>query len=236
MNTQFRKIAVAAVAVAATASVATACSQAKDAASNATAAAGSAAGQATAAAGSAANKATEAAGSAVNGAKSAGNSAGAEASGAAGSGAAGASGAAESGAAGASGAAGGEAKPAVTSTEIKSESGQALSITNAPILAEYAKYGYAEGHLGAPQGAVWTTPDGKGKALTLKGGTIYWSEGSGAHVVHGEIGDKWGTLKHEAGKLGYPTGDEVDADGAITQKFQGGEITFKGGETTVTYN
>ncbi len=221
MNTKFRSIALAAAAIAVTASAATACSQAKDAVSSATAAAGSAAAQATAAVGSAASKATEAAGSAIAGATSAAGSAVNGVTGAGGSAVKGTN----------------ESAPVVASTEVTDENGQKIAITNAPILAEWAKYGYASGHLGGPLGPVAPLPDGHGKFLTLKGGTIYWSEASGAHVVHGAIGDKWGTLGHERGKLGYPTSDEVDApDGTITQKYEHGEITFKDGETTVTYS
>ncbi|GAA4406425.1 LGFP repeat-containing protein [Tsukamurella soli] len=169
----------------------------------------------------AASSATAAAGSAIAGATSAVGSAVSGAGAAAGSAAKGAD----------------ESKPAVDSTEVKTEAGQSISITNAPILAEWAKYGYASGHLGAPLGPVSPLPDAGGKYLTLKGGTIYWSEASGAHVVHGAIGDKWGKVGYERGKLGYPTSDEVDAaDGTITQKFQHGEITFKDGDTTISYN
>ncbi|ADG78877.1 LGFP repeat protein OS=Tsukamurella paurometabola (strain ATCC 8368 / DSM / CCUG 35730 / CIP 100753 / JCM 10117 / KCTC 9821 / NBRC 16120 / NCIMB 702349/ NCTC 13040) OX=521096 GN=Tpau_2269 PE=4 SV=1 [Tsukamurella paurometabola] len=128
-----------------------------------------------------------------------------------------------------------ESAPVVPSTSIAAaDDGQQVTITDAPIIAEYAQYGYEKGHLGAPLGPVAELPDGKGKFLTLKGGTIYWSEASGAHVVHGVIGDKWGAQGHESGKLGYPTSDEKSEDGAIKQTFQNGTITFKDGVATVS--
>jgi uncharacterized protein with LGFP repeats len=139
-------------------------------------------------------------------------------------------GAGESGANGA----GSESKAAVPSTSIKTPGGSEVTLTDAPIIAEYAKYGYEKGHLGAPLGPVSALPDGKGKYLTLKGGTIYWSEASGAHIVHGVIGDKWGDAGHEAGKLGYPTSDETAENGAIKQTFQHGTITFADGKATIS--
>ena len=171
-----------------------------------------AADSATSAAGSAAAAATSAAGNAAGQATSA---AGAAASSVAGHG-------------------GPEAKPAVPSTTLRSAGGTEVTITDAPILAEYAKYGYDKGHLGAPLGPVAALPDHHGKFLTLKGGTIYWSEATGAHVVHGVIGDKWGEAGHEAGKLGYPTSDETAEGGAIKQTFQHGTITFADGKATVS--
>ncbi|MET9326908.1 esterase [Tsukamurella sp. NPDC003166] len=167
---------------------------------------------ATSAAGSAAAAATSAAGNAAGQATSA---AGAAASNVAGHG-------------------GPEAKPAVPSTTLRSAGGTEVTITDAPILAEYAKYGYDKGHLGAPLGPVAPLPDHHGKFLTLKGGTIYWSEATGAHVVHGVIGDKWGEVGHEAGKLGYPTSDETAEGSTIKQTFQHGTITFADGKATVS--
>ncbi|TWS28352.1 hypothetical protein FK530_14895 [Tsukamurella conjunctivitidis] len=142
----------------------------------------------------------------------------------------GANGAGESGANGA----GSESKAAVPSTSIATPGGTEVTLTDGPIIGEYAKYGYEKGHLGAPLGPVSALPDGKGKYLTLKGGTIYWSEASGAHVVHGVIGDKWGDAGHETGKLGYPTSDETAENGAIKQTFQHGTITFRDGVATVS--
>ncbi|WP_164711652.1 LGFP repeat-containing protein [Tsukamurella paurometabola] len=142
----------------------------------------------------------------------------------------GANGAGESGANGA----GAESKAVVPSTSIATPGGTEVTITEGPISAEYAKYGYEKGHLGAPLGPVSALPDGKGKYLTLKGGTIYWSEASGAHVVHGVIGDKWGEAGHETGKLGYPTSDETAENGSIKQTFQNGTITFRDGVATVS--
>ncbi|CAM3786756.1 LGFP repeat-containing protein [Tsukamurella ocularis] len=205
MNTRITRT-IGAVAAAAALTVAlAACDSAKDTANDAKDAATSAAGSAA---------------SAVTGANGSG---------------AGESGAGESGANGAGGSgAGSESKAAVPSTKIATPGGTEVTLTDGPIIGEYAKYGYEKGHLGAPLGPVSALPDGKGKYLTLKGGTIYWSQASGAHVVHGVIGDKWGDAGHEAGKLGYPTSDETAENGAIKQTFQNGTITFRDGVATVS--
>ncbi|TWS19798.1 esterase [Tsukamurella asaccharolytica] len=140
------------------------------------------------------------------------------------------SGAGESGANGA----GSESKAAVPSTTIATPGGTEVTLTDGPLIAAYATYGYEKGHLGAPLGPVATLPDGKGRYLTLTGGTIYWSEASGAHVVHGVIGQKWGAEGHESGRLGYPTSDESAENGGIKQTFQHGTITFRDGVATIS--
>lgn len=217
MNTRFTRTLGAVAATAALTVALTACNDAKDAAGNAKDAATSAAGSAA---------------SAVTGANGAGES-GSNGAGESGSKGAGESGEQGAGASGAPGA-GSESKAAVPSTKIATPGGTEVTLTDAPIIGEYAKYGYEKGHLGAPLGPVSALPDGKGKYLTLKGGTIYWSEASGAHVVHGVIGDKWGEAGHETGKLGYPTSDETAESGAIKQTFQHGTITFRDGVATVS--
>lgn len=52
-----------------------------------------------------------------------------------------------------------------------------------------------------------TTPDGIGRFNDFEKGAIYWTPGTGAHAIMGEIRDKWAALKWETGPLGYPTSD-----------------------------
>jgi uncharacterized protein with LGFP repeats len=169
-----------------------------------------AASSATSAAGQAAAAATSAAGAAVGHATSA------------------------AGAAGSAAASAVNGAPTVTSTEIASPSGAKITLSGGPILDAYAKAGYEKGTLGAPLGPISPLPGEQGKFLTLEHGSIYWSEATGAHVVSGAIGDKWGTLSHERGKLGFPTSDATTENGATVQKFQHGTITEKGSEVTVS--
>jgi uncharacterized protein with LGFP repeats len=64
-------------------------------------------------------------------------------------------------------------------------------------------------------------------------GTVYWSQHTGAHEVHGEIAARWRAAGGEASLLGLPTTDELridsalDANGAPTagcSHFEGGSI------------
>lgn len=64
-------------------------------------------------------------------------------------------------------------------------------------------------------------------------GEIYWSPGTGAHLVYGAIREKWLELGDAGGQLGYPTTDEIDnVDNASTgrrdrcQRFAGGYISW----------
>lgn len=57
-------------------------------------------------------------------------------------------------------------------------------------------------------------------------GSVYWSPTTGAHEVHGLIRDAYGRNGWEAGRLGYPTSDEVRTPlkpGALNH-FTGGSI------------
>jgi uncharacterized protein with LGFP repeats len=57
----------------------------------------------------------------------------------------------------------------------------------------------------------------------LQNGAVYWSSGTGAHVVRGSILAKWRQWGAESGALGYPTGDDAAAPGG------GSLTTFRGG-------
>ncbi|MGW7578121.1 hypothetical protein [Streptomyces sp. NPDC054765] len=94
------------------------------------------------------------------------------------------------------------------------------------ILAKYISLGRSDGVFGCPLTDELTNPDGVGRRQQFKGGSIYWKATTGAHPVWGTIGDKWGTLKWEAGALGYPVGDELtNGDGVgKRQQFEGGTI------------
>lgn len=68
-------------------------------------------------------------------------------------------------------------------------------------------------------------------------GSVFWSERTGAHEVHGEIAARWRAAGGESGFLGLPTTDElrlagdvegaIDAAGAVSAgfaHFEGGSI------------
>lgn len=55
--------------------------------------------------------------------------------------------------------------------------------------------------------------------------SIYWSPGTGAHAIYGDIRVRWSELGWEMSYLGYPTSSEVDfADGGRANDFQNGGI------------
>lgn len=94
--------------------------------------------------------------------------------------------------------------------------------------ARYQALGGARGFLGAPTTPVTVCPDGVGYYRHYKGGSIYWSPGTGAHEVHGAIRAKWAALGWEKSFLGYPRTDETvgrdpKAEGRFNH-FQGGSI------------
>ncbi len=63
-----------------------------------------------------------------------------------------------------------------------------------------------------------------GSRLELQGGAVYWSSGTGAHVVRGEILARWRQLGAESGPLGYPTGDDTAVAGGYQTAFRNGTI------------
>lgn len=96
------------------------------------------------------------------------------------------------------------------------------------IEARYKALGGAQGFLGAATIPVTVCPDGVGYYRHYKGGSIYWSPGTGAHEVHGDIRAKWAALGWEKNFLGYPRTDETvgqdpKREGRFNH-FQGGSI------------
>jgi len=80
--------------------------------------------------------------------------------------------------------------------------------------------------LGYPLTNEVGTPDGQGRFNHFQGGSVYWTQQTGAQEVHGAIRDKWGALGYETGVLGYPTGDETTAQDGVGRfnQFQGGSV------------
>lgn len=60
-------------------------------------------------------------------------------------------------------------------------------------------------------------------------GTVYWSERTGAHEVHGEIAERWRALGGETSFLGLPTTDELRLAGSADAPTEAGERDAPGG-------
>ncbi len=93
--------------------------------------------------------------------------------------------------------------------------------------------------LGGPNSfLLWPTsnemgnPDGVGKRSTFQNGPIYWSPDGGAHPVANHFFAAWQRNGWEAGRLGYPTSDEIVNPDPVApigrrQYFQGGTIYWR---------
>jgi uncharacterized protein with LGFP repeats len=93
------------------------------------------------------------------------------------------------------------------------------------ILAKYVALGEDKGRLGCPLG-IEQAAHGGGRTQQFDGGSIYWSKGTGAHVVSGRILDLWQGDRGAAGCIGYPVDEESDTPDrkGRYQHFQHGTI------------
>jgi hypothetical protein len=101
---------------------------------------------------------------------------------------------------------------------------------------KYAQLGGAGSFLGNATTTESPTPDGVGRFQHFQGGSIYYHPQTGTHEVHGLIRQRWASLGWELSYLGYPMTDEIslaDGSGKVT-KFQGGEIIWRTGASTVS--
>ncbi len=82
--------------------------------------------------------------------------------------------------------------------------------------------------IGAPMGDEFRTPTKPGAGQHFEGGSIYWSQPTGAHEVHGDILNKWKNSGWENSFLGFPKTDEkATPDGyGRFNAFEGGMIYF----------
>lgn len=94
------------------------------------------------------------------------------------------------------------------------------------IRVKWEQLGWERSILGYPITDELTTPDGRGRYNHFQGGSIYWTQETGAWEVHGSIRAKWEQLDWEKGILGYPITDEtVTPDGVGRfNHFQKGSI------------
>ncbi|WP_051166297.1 nucleoside hydrolase [Amycolatopsis orientalis] len=83
-----------------------------------------------------------------------------------------------------------------------------------PIVAHYDQLGGAGSFLGKPAGNEYVPTSG-GKAQDYEHGSIYWTQASGAHEVHGDILAKYRQYGGPASVLGYPTTDETGAPDGV---------------------
>jgi hypothetical protein len=104
---------------------------------------------------------------------------------------------------------------------------QATGVHNVwgPILTKYLAVG---GHkYRMPIGDSFGTPTKPGAYNHFENGmSIFYSDSTGAHQVHGNVRDHWESLGWEQSYLGFPTSDEYVAGTNLRRSdFQGGYIT-----------
>jgi uncharacterized protein with LGFP repeats len=97
-------------------------------------------------------------------------------------------------------------------------------VVRGDILARWRQWGAESGALGYPTGDETAGPDG-GYLTTFRGGTVYWSPGTGAAVVRGAILERYEAAGGPA-ELGYPTADDGPApgDGGAKVALEGGAV------------
>jgi hypothetical protein len=96
---------------------------------------------------------------------------------------------------------------------------------------------WASATLGAPVADEVTGLRAGGATQSFSRGAIVWSPWTGAQVSKGAIRTAWLKSGAQNGVLGYPTtGELIDLDGRMMQKFQGGQIIWsaKGGAVVFT--
>ncbi|MBY3555697.1 hypothetical protein HGI15_20200, partial [Modestobacter lapidis] len=92
---------------------------------------------------------------------------------------------------------------------------------------KYYAAGGPNGPLGVP--TTNTTAIAGGEFNHFAGGSIYYSPGTGAHIISGPIRDKWASLGWEGSWLGYPTTDTTPIAGGSYSHFAGGSIYYSPG-------
>ena len=107
-----------------------------------------------------------------------------------------------------------------------SATGRGGVVTGA-VRTRYLAAGAARGPLGYP--TIDTACVASGCGQHFAGGSIYWSSATGSRVVAGKIRARWLTLGGAQGRLGYPATEQQAISGGITQRFQHGTLTWRGG-------
>lgn len=97
--------------------------------------------------------------------------------------------------------------------------------TSSPITEKWASLGGESGLLGAP-----TSPEiavGPGRFRDYLGGSVYWTRGTGAHVLTGAVLERYRGLDGPRSILGFPFTDAMPVDGvsgASHAVFSGGRL------------
>jgi uncharacterized protein with LGFP repeats len=107
-------------------------------------------------------------------------------------------------------------------------------VVRGQILSHYKASGGPGGIYGYP--AVNSQTIAGGEMGGFRGGELYWSAGTGAHIVRGAILAHWKAAGGATGYLGYPTTDDAPAPGGkgFVTDFEGGSIYWSAGTEAKT--
>ncbi|QGF23977.1 L,D-transpeptidase family protein [Raineyella fluvialis] len=94
------------------------------------------------------------------------------------------------------------------------------------IVESWRGQGWENGPLGYPVSDEFCGLVRGGCGQHFQRGEIYWSPGTGAHVIRGAIVEAWRAAGWENGRYGYPLGTEYWSAGKPTQRFEGGFLTY----------
>ncbi|WP_416563507.1 LGFP repeat-containing protein [Nocardia testacea] len=119
-------------------------------------------------------------------------------------------------------------------TTVQTPDGNEITVKGS-IYQKYTEAGGPTGTLGMPEGEEQVAGDG-GRYQNFSGGTIFFSEDTGAHIVWGDIREAWEANGGADGQLGFPTSDEETTPEGKKSEFEGGTITWNSSDrsTTVT--
>ncbi|TFV53595.1 N-acetylmuramoyl-L-alanine amidase [Blastococcus sp. TF02A_35] len=104
----------------------------------------------------------------------------------------------------------------------------------AGVLAAWTAAGGATGPAGFPTSGE-TPAERGGVVQNFQSGSVFWSAGTGAHLVRGGIAGTWRAAGGVTGALGYPAGGEEDTPryAGRVQRFEGGSVYWADGRPYV---
>ncbi|MGY1715091.1 N-acetylmuramoyl-L-alanine amidase [Geodermatophilus sp. SYSU D01106] len=95
-----------------------------------------------------------------------------------------------------------------------------------PVLEAWGRTGWENGRLGLPTTDVTEISGGAGRFAHFQGGSVYWSQATGAHTIGGAVRDRWAASGWENGPMGYPVSDWTTTPNGAAQyvHFQRGSV------------
>jgi uncharacterized protein with LGFP repeats len=101
------------------------------------------------------------------------------------------------------------------------------------IRAAWVALQFEQGPLGYPTSDELITRDTLGRYNRFQHGAVYWTFGTGAHVVLEPVLTAWAAANFENGPLGYPISDTHAVAGGVQNEFQNGSLLVHADGTSV---